>query len=101
MPEQGVANEVKVATAALHLVLMNSELASSALGLMQIELGCHLEDNISNLDANWMQLWCNFLARSHHLAEVVVVDAVEIHVTNILLPFLLQMLECCLWNTEV
>jgi hypothetical protein len=63
MLEEGVANEVEVSTAALHLVLMDGELAPGSLSLMQILLWSHFEDSIGNLNTNWLQLWCDFFAR--------------------------------------
>ena len=101
MLKEGVANEVEVSTAALHLVLMDGELAPGSLSLMQILLWSHFEDSIGNLNTNWLQLWCDFFARNHYLAEVIVINAIQALSSKILFPLCSQSLEGLLWYTEV
>ena len=99
--EEGITDQIEVATAPLHLILMNSKLASRTFGLMEIEFWSNLKNLITNLNTNWLQFWCNFFAWLHDLAEVVVVDAVEIRSTNIFFPSVDQNLKSLLWNSEV
>jgi len=80
---------------------MDCELTSGALGLMEVELWLHLEDELTDLDANWFQFGCNFVAWGHYLAEVVIVDAVKIRSANIFLPLFSQEVESLLWYSEV
>jgi hypothetical protein len=70
---------------------VNSELASLALSLMQILLSWQLENLVADLETDWFELLLNLVARGHHLAEVVVSDAVEFR--HVLAPLLLQVLE--------
>lgn len=76
--QQSVTNKVKVAAAALHLILVDCELASCTLSLVKVELRLHLENEFTNLDTDWLQFRSDLVARGHDLAEVVIVDAVKV-----------------------
>ena len=76
--QKGVADQIQVTAASLHLILVDGKLASGALSLMQVKLWLHFENVITDLNADWLQFWCNLIAWGHDLAEVVVVDAVKI-----------------------
>ena len=53
MSEKGVSDEVEVASAALHLILMNSKLASISFSLMQVQLWFQFESIVTKLNTNW------------------------------------------------
>jgi len=76
MAQQGIANEVEVATASFHLIIVDSELATGALGLVEVKLRFHFEDEVTDLDTNWFEFWGDFIARCHNLTEVVVVNTI-------------------------
>jgi len=88
MLKESIANKVKVSTTTLHLVLMNSKLTPCSLSLMQILLWLHFENNIANLNTNRLQLWCNFFTWSHNLAEVIIIDTIQVCSANIFLPLI-------------
>ena len=54
MSEKGVSDEVEVASAALHLILMNSKLASISFSLMQVQLWFQFESIVTKLNTNWL-----------------------------------------------
>jgi len=54
MSEKSVSDEVKVTSASLHLILMDSELASVSFSLMKVQLWLHFKGIITKLDTNWL-----------------------------------------------
>jgi len=99
MSQKNIADEDKVATAALQLVRVDSELASLSLSLMQVELGRQLKHLPADLEADGLDLLLGLITRSHHLAEIVVGDAVEVGDRR--LPLLLEHLELVVGNSNV
>jgi len=101
MPKQRISYQIKIAAAALHLISVNGKLASRTLCLVQIKLRRHFKYDVSNLNANWLQLRCNFLARRHNLAEVVIVHAVQTFSSKIFLPFISKLLKGLIRHSKI
>ena len=101
MPKQRISYQVKIATTALHLICVNGKLASRTLCLVQVKFRCHFKYDVSNLNANWLQFRCNFFARCHNLAEVVIIHAVKTFSSKIFLPFFYKLLKGLIWNSKI
>jgi hypothetical protein len=99
--KESIANEVEVAAASLHLVGVDCELAPVTLSLMQVLLWFQFEHVITYLNSHWFQFWCNFIARRHDLTEIVVVDAIYIHSSEVFLPLFPQEVEGLVWYSKV
>jgi len=54
--QHDVADDVQVTGATLHAVFLNGELAFLAFCLVQVKLWLHLEDVVTELDADWLEL---------------------------------------------
>lgn len=101
MTKQCVTDKVKVAATALHLVVVDCELASVALSLMEVELWFQLENKVADLDTDVVEFGGNLIAWGHDLAEVVIVDAIDVHAAKVLLPLFSQEVEGLFWDPKV
>jgi len=54
--QHDVADDVQVTGATLHAVFLDGELAFLAFCLVQVKLWLHLEDVVTELDADWLEL---------------------------------------------
>jgi hypothetical protein len=54
MSKKGITNEQKIATASLHLIIANSELASLTLSLVEILTWRKLKNLTTDLESNWL-----------------------------------------------
>ena len=54
MAQHDVADDVQVTGATLHAVFLDGELAFLAFCLVQVKLWLHLEDVVTELDADWL-----------------------------------------------
>ena len=97
--QKGISHKNQGSSASLELVRVDGELASLALGLMEVEAWAHFESLASDGEGHWLELWSDVDARGHHLAEVVVRDAVQ--VMDVLSPALLEVLEHLVWDTDI
>lgn len=99
MAKDNVADQEQTTAATLQLVLVNSKLTLLAFCLMKVEVRFKFECLAADVEHKGLECLCNNGARSHHLAEVVVSDTVEL--VNGLEPLLLQKRVDGTWHPNV
>lgn len=99
MSQKCVSNEDKGSSSSLKLVRVNGELASFSFGLMEVKSRAHFESLTTDRESNRLEFRCNISTWGHHLAEVIISDAIQI--MNIFSPLLLKVLEHLVWDTNV
>jgi len=99
MTKEGVSNEEEVLVLTWKSALMDDEVAFVIITLVKVLLRVNLENEITHLEANWLNLWRNILARLLDVTEGLISLAVK--VWKCLLPLGLDLIEYIGRNGEL
>ena len=76
--EESITNEEKVLIFTWQSAFMNNKEAFIIVGRVKILLGVNLENVVTHLESNWLDLICDGLARLRHPAESGVTFTIEV-----------------------